>query len=124
MRIGWLPNPRGSKPKSPGRLPSSHGGGELPGNQSGLSGPSGSHTADTPPFVAPARWPAILATAAFCDGSVGARNAARTLSSEEHKNDIFATHGIELRCFNGTTQKMRENEGEKEEEDDEIDGRC
>ncbi|KRX32160.1 hypothetical protein T09_10381, partial [Trichinella sp. T9] len=30
--------PRGSKPKSPGRLPSSHGGGVLPGNHKGLSG--------------------------------------------------------------------------------------
>nr|GMC48824.1 subtilisin-like protease SBT5.6 [Ipomoea batatas] len=28
-----LPRPRGSKPKSPGRLPLSHGGGVLPGNQ-------------------------------------------------------------------------------------------
>lgn len=34
-------------------LPSSHGGGELPGNQRGLSGGSGSHTLDTPPFLAP-----------------------------------------------------------------------
>lgn len=33
-----VPRPRGSKPKSPGRLPSSHGGGVLPGNQRGLSG--------------------------------------------------------------------------------------
>lgn len=32
-------------------LPSSHSGGELPGNHNGLSGGSGSHTSDTP-FVA------------------------------------------------------------------------
>lgn len=34
-----------------GHLPSSHSGGELPGNHKGLSGGSGSHTLDTP-FVA------------------------------------------------------------------------
>lgn len=34
-----------------GYLPSSHSGGELPGNHSGLSGGSGSQTLDTP-FVA------------------------------------------------------------------------
>ena len=39
-----LPRPRGSKPKSPGRLPSSHGGGTLPGNQRGLSGSATAHT--------------------------------------------------------------------------------
>uniref|UniRef100_A0A7C8YNK9 Uncharacterized protein n=1 Tax=Opuntia streptacantha TaxID=393608 RepID=A0A7C8YNK9_OPUST len=49
---GSDPNPRGSKPKSPGRLPSSHSGGELPGNHSGLSGGSGSQTLDIPPLVA------------------------------------------------------------------------
>jgi len=32
-------------------LPSSHSGGELPGNHNGLSGGRGSHTAETP-FVA------------------------------------------------------------------------
>jgi len=72
------PNPRGSKPKSPGRLqdkqeieksiseqkitncecnhaefeivclPSSHSGGELPGNQRGLSAGRGSQTLETP----------------------------------------------------------------------------
>ena len=36
-------------------LPSSHGGADLPGNQTGRSGPSGSHTVDTPPLVAFAR---------------------------------------------------------------------
>lgn len=41
-------------------LPSSHGGGELPGNQIGLSGPSGSHTVDTPPLVAFARRCGVL----------------------------------------------------------------
>jgi len=34
-----------------GYLPSSHSGGELPGNHNGLSGGSGSQTAETP-FVA------------------------------------------------------------------------
>jgi hypothetical protein len=38
-------------------LPSSHGGGAVPGNQTGRSGPSGSHTVDRLLFVAPARWP-------------------------------------------------------------------
>lgn len=83
-----IPNPSGSKPKSPGRLrpkrnrsicmssaskkkehgiralffkkdyiyiyfhlPSSHSGGELPGNHNGLSGGNGSQTLETP-FVA------------------------------------------------------------------------
>lgn len=41
-------------------LPSSHGGGELPGNQIGRSGPSGSHTVDTPPLVAFARRCGVL----------------------------------------------------------------
>lgn len=44
---GWnmiIPRPRGSKPKSPGRLPSSHGGGVLPGNQRGRSGSATAHT--------------------------------------------------------------------------------
>nr|AFK42484.1 unknown [Lotus japonicus] len=36
--------PRGSNPKSPGRLPSSHGGGVLPGNHRGLSGSATAHT--------------------------------------------------------------------------------
>ena len=39
-----LPRPRGSKPKSPGKLPSSHGGGVLPGNHRGLSGSATAHT--------------------------------------------------------------------------------
>jgi len=39
-----LPRPRGSNPKSPGKLPSSHGGGVLPGNHRGLSGSATAHT--------------------------------------------------------------------------------
>jgi hypothetical protein len=39
-----LQSPRGSNPKSPGRLPSSHGGGTLPGNHKGLSGSAAAHT--------------------------------------------------------------------------------
>lgn len=45
MSSGYgLPRPRGSNPKSPGRLPSSHGGGVLPGNHRGLSGSATAHT--------------------------------------------------------------------------------
>jgi len=41
---GSDPRPRGSKPKSPGKLPSSHGGGVLPGNHRGLSGSATAQT--------------------------------------------------------------------------------
>ena len=51
-------------------LPSSHGGGEVPGNQTGLSGPNGSHTVDKLLFVAPARW--LLARRAGADAAAAA----------------------------------------------------
>lgn len=59
-------------------LPSSHGGGEVPGNQTGRSGPSGSHTVDTPPLVAFARPCRVLANdtaAAAAGGGLGAWHA-------------------------------------------------
>lgn len=128
-----LPSPRGSNPKSPGRLqgnflpsdvrtqnemvfqasavplplnylPSSHGLGVLPGNQIGRSGPSGSHTADTPPLVAFARRPVFLvrdtAAGPWKGGGAGlgawhARTLALLQNETEHGGEMRQTgHGV------------------------------
>ena len=67
-------------------LPSSHAGGEAPGNQSGRSGPSGSHAADTP-LVAFARRPVLVneTTAAAPGGGGGARPARMLLALQENR---------------------------------------
>jgi len=80
-------------------LPSSHGGAGLPGNQTGRSGPSGSHTVDTPPLVAFARRccrvladdTAAAAPGCRCGGGLGAWHARMLTLLQKIQN--AQTHG-------------------------------